>query len=63
MQETQDQSLGGEDTLEKGITTSPVFLPGELHGQKSLVGYSPWGLKDLDTTEWLTHTALNKWIS
>ena len=49
MQETQDQSLGGEDTLEKGITTSPVFLPGELHGQKSLVGYSPWGLKDLDT--------------
>ena len=51
MQETQDQSLGGEDTLEKGITTSPVFLPGELHGQKSLVGYSPWGLKDLDTTE------------
>ena len=37
MQETQNQSLGGEDTLEKGITTSPVFLPGELHGQKSLV--------------------------
>ena len=56
MQETQNQSLGGEDTLEKGITTSPVFLPGELHGQKSLVGYSPWGLKELDTTERLTHT-------
>ena len=51
MQETLVQPLGGEDTLEKGITTSPVFLPGELHGQKSLVGYSPWGLKDLDTTE------------
>ena len=28
-----------------------VFLPGEFHGQRSLVGYSPWGYKDLDTTE------------
>ena len=31
----------------------PVFLPGESHGQRSLVGYSPWGHKELDTTEWL----------
>jgi len=30
---------------------SPVFLPGEFHGQRSLVGYSPWGCKELDTTE------------
>ena len=30
---------------------TPVFLPGESHGQRSLVGYSPWGHKDLDTTE------------
>ena len=30
---------------------NPVFLPGESHGQKSLVGYSPWGHKELDTTE------------
>jgi len=29
---------------------TPVFLPGESHGQRSLVGYSPWGCKDLDTT-------------
>ena len=28
-----------------------VFLPGESHGQRSLVGYSPWGYKELDTTE------------
>ena len=28
-----------------------VFLPGEFHGQRSLVGYSPWGLKEPDTTE------------
>jgi len=25
---------------------TPVFLPGEFHGQKSLVGYSPWGCKE-----------------
>ena len=28
-----------------------VFLPGEFHGQRSLVGYSPWGCKELDMTE------------
>ena len=30
---------------------TPVFLPGESHGQRSLVGYSPWGRKDSDMTE------------
>ena len=30
---------------------TPVFLPGKSHGQKSLVGYSPWGHKVLDMTE------------
>ena len=30
---------------------TPVFLPGEFHGQRSLAGYSPWGLKVLDMTE------------
>ena len=29
----------------------PVFLPGESHGRRSLVGYSPWGSTDLDTIE------------
>ena len=33
---------------------TPVFLPGELHGQRSLVGYSPWDHKESDTTERLT---------
>ena len=28
-----------------------VFLPGESHGQRSLVGYRPWGCKESDTTE------------
>ena len=30
---------------------TPVFLPGEAHGQRSLAGYSPWDHKELDTTE------------
>ena len=38
-------------SLEKGMATTPVFLPGEFHGLRSLVGYSPWGHKELDTTE------------
>ena len=37
--------------------STPVFLPGEFHGQRSLGGFSPWDPKELDTTEWLTlHT-------
>ena len=34
--------------------STPVFLPGEFHGQRSLVGYSPWGHKESDTTKQLT---------
>ena len=30
---------------------TPVFLPGKFHGWRSLVGYGPWGRKELDTTE------------
>ena len=30
---------------------TPVFLPGESHGQRGLVGYSPWGHKESDTTD------------
>ena len=32
---------GWEDPLEKEMATHPIFLPGELHGQRNLVGYSP----------------------
>ena len=55
MQEIWVQSLGQEDPLEKWQPT-PVFLPGKSHGQRSLVGYSPWGCKESDTTEQLTVT-------
>ena len=34
---------------------TPVFLPGESHGQRNLVGYSPWGCKESDTTEASEH--------
>ena len=54
MQETQKtrvQSLGWKDPLEKEMISTPVFLPGKSHGQRSLAGYSLWGRKDLDTTE------------
>ena len=33
-----------------------VFLPGEIYGQRSLEGYSPWGRKESDMTEQLTHS-------
>ena len=44
-QETQVQPLGQEDRLEKEMATHSSTLPQEFHGQKRLVGYSPWGRK------------------
>ena len=44
-QEMQVQSLGREDPLEMKWQPTPVFLPGESHGQRGLVGYSLWGCK------------------
>ena len=46
---------------------TPVFLPGEFHGKRSLMDYNPWGCKGSDTTERLTHftpyTKINsEWI-
>ena len=35
----------------EGNQPTPIFLPGESHGQRSLKGYSPWGHKQLDMTE------------
>ena len=45
------------------MTTHSVFLCGKFQGQRSLVGYNPWGCKESDTTEWQsaharTHTHL-----
>ena len=50
-QETWFQSSGQEDPLDKEMATTPVFLPGKSHGQRSLAGYGPWGHKELNMTE------------
>ena len=42
---------------------TPGFLPGESHRQRSLEGYSPWGYKDLDTTELLSLFLVVQWLS
>ena len=39
---------------------TPVFLPGESHGKRSLVGYRPQGCKDADTTEVTQHAQMNE---
>jgi len=49
MKETWVQSLGWEDTLEKGKLPTPVFWPEEFH-----VLYSPWDHKESGTTEQLS---------
>ena len=52
MQETWVRSLGQEEPLEKEMAIQyPVLLPGKFHGWRSLVGYSPWGHKELDTCQ------------
>ena len=56
MQETRAQSLGQEDPLEKEMATHSSILAWESHGQRSLVGYSPWGIKESDMIE---HTRTN----
>ena len=49
-------SLGGQDPLEKGKTTTPALSPGESHGQRSLAGYSPQGHKKSDMAEATEHS-------
>ena len=49
MQETWGQSLGWEDPLEKEGATHSSIVTGEFHGP-----YSPWGHKELDTTEYFS---------
>ena len=51
--ETQVQFLGLEDLLEKEMVTHPSTLAWKIPQTESLVGYSPWGRKESDTTEQL----------
>ena len=43
----------GKSPRERNGNPFPVLLPGKFHGWRSLVGYSPWGRKELDMTEQL----------
>ena len=49
MQEIHVPSLVQEDALEKEMATHFSILAWEIHGQRSLAGYNPWGHKVLDT--------------
>ena len=54
-----DPWVGNIPWMRKWLPT-PVLLPGDSHGQRSLVGYSPWSCQKSDMTEWLsTHTTHN----
>jgi len=52
--ETWVQFLGWKSLWRKAWQPTPVCLPGESNGQRSLAGYSPWGCKESDTTERLS---------
>ena len=62
MQETWVQSRVGKILWRREWVLTPVFLPGEFHGQRSLVGYSPRGCKELDTTKVTEHAGMHKMI-
>ena len=55
MQETQGSIPGsGRSPREGKWQPTPQFLPGGVHGQRNLLGYSPWGRQELDTTKRLS---------
>ena len=56
--ETQDYVTGAQTP--GAWQPTPVFLSGKSHGQRSLVGYSPWGCKDSDTIEANEHIIMLK---
>ena len=55
MQETWVRSLSKKIPWRRKWLSTPVFLPGEFHGLRSLVDYSPWGRKESDMTEQLNN--------
>ena len=51
VQETQVQSLGQKDPWRREWLRTPIFLLGDFHGQRSPLGYSPWGRKESGSTK------------
>ena len=56
MWETWDLPWVGKIPWRREGLPTPIFLPGELHGQRSLEGYRPWDCKESDTTDRLALT-------
>ena len=56
VEETRIWFLGGKDFWRREWQLTPDFLPGEFHGQRSLVACSPWGHIESDMTVWLTRS-------
>ena len=62
MEETQVWSLGGKIPWRRDWLPTPIFVPEKPHGQRNLVCYSPWGIKELDMTDQLsTETSTQKY--
>ena len=56
--QARDSGSSPDPLLRMKWQPTPVFLPGESHGQKSLVDYSPWGRKESDTAEVTWHACM-----
>ena len=56
------RDAGLEDPLEERMATHSNIVPGESHGQRSLVGYSPWGHKESDRAEVTQHAGTHAHI-
>ena len=63
VQEMQVQYLHWEDPLEQEMATHSSILAWEIHGQRSLAGYSSWDCKELEKTKQLNTTHLGRMYS
>ena len=61
MQKTRVHPWVGKIPWRRKWQPTPVFLPGKFHGLRSLVGYSPWGHKESDTTKQLHWCRFTGW--
>ena len=63
MQVTEVQYLGWEHPLEKGMAPTPVFLPGESHGQSSLAGLQSMGSQRVGRNRATKHFSLHSLLN
>ena len=63
VRDMQEDPWVGKITWRRSWQPTPVFLPEKSYGPRSLVGFSPWGPKELDTTEWLSSHVRQLYLS